>query len=355
MRINRVLIVCLLIALALTYYEARLKPQSRPLYERALSLYRQQKYNDSLVELERAFQIEPNSTAILVLQGWDHFKLRQFIEARENFSRAQRLNPKLIEPQLGLAYLALETGHGEMSLAGARALLELEPGNADFQLAAAATLRQNGQNREAQKLFERLLRHSTYRKIARSNLDEMYGLEGLGEESPAGLPLVARPKELQVDFRAGERLLQRRSGNAWENLYVKGINLGAAAPGSFAPEGPTVAKVYLQWLAEISRLGYNTLRVYSILPPAFYRALKIHNETAAASKLYLLQGVWLVGSDETNLFRILVESEAHQEIARAIDVIHGQADVPIRKGHASGFYAVDVSFREPDHVLRLSG
>src|SRR5262245_28933395 len=148
-RVNRVVVVILLMAVALFYYEARLKPQSRPLYERGLALYRQHKFEESLSELELAYQIEPNSTAILVLRGWDQLKLRRFNEAAENFNRALRLNPGLVEPQLGLAYLALETGRGETTLAGARQLLALDPDNPDFQLAAAVALRNSGQNLEA--------------------------------------------------------------------------------------------------------------------------------------------------------------------------------------------------------------
>ena len=100
MRVNRIWVATAVIFLAAALYEVRLKPQSRPLYERARSLYGQQNYVASLQELNRAYEIEPNSTDILVLMGWNQLKLRQLDEARNNFSRASRLNPKLVEEEL---------------------------------------------------------------------------------------------------------------------------------------------------------------------------------------------------------------------------------------------------------------
>ena len=88
MRANRIWLAIGIILIASAFYEGRLKPQSRPIYERALSLYRQDNYAQSLTQIERAYEIEPNSTAILVLMGWNQLKLGQYDQARENFSRA---------------------------------------------------------------------------------------------------------------------------------------------------------------------------------------------------------------------------------------------------------------------------
>lgn len=342
MKVNRIYVVIALLVLALTYYEARLKPQSRPLYERGLALYRAGDYSASLLALERAYEIEPNSTAILVLKGWDHLKLRQYADARANFGRAARLNPELVEAQLGLAYVALETGTGETSMAGVRALLQQDPDNRDFQLAAAAGLRQAGKNMESQTLFARLRQDSRYGHLAEINLRDMYGLEGVNEPIPSGLPKIERPSQLRLDFRTNNPYLQQRVKNAWENFYVKGVNLGPATPGSFTSEAPNRVDAYAEWLRQIV-LGANVVRVYTVLPPAFYRAFKQHNETPGLPRLYLLQGAWLVGPDETDLFAAPIKEAAQQEIAKVIDLIHGQGDLPLRKGRASGLYAVDVS------------
>ncbi len=342
-KVNRVLIVIAVVLIAAALYEVKLKPQSRPLYERALNLYRQEKYAASLLELERAYQIEPNSTGILVLRGWNFLKLRQYNDARDNFGRAARLDPKLVEPQLGLAYVALETGKGEAPLVGVRAMLEKDPSNRDFKLATAVALRQAGQNVQAAETFRDLEGTGSYGDVARRNLLEMYGLEGLNEKTPQGLPKLERPAQLQVDFRASGTYFQHREGSSWTSLYVKGVNLGPAPPGAFPSEAPNRADRYLDWLGQIAQMGANTIRTYSLLPPAFYRALKIHNEKNAASRLYLVQQVVLARGEGDNLFKRDAVQAAQAEIRHVVDAIHGQGDVPSRSGHGSGIYAVDVS------------
>lgn len=342
MKINRVVVATLLIVLAVTFYEVRLKPQSRPLYERGLALYRQQRYAQSLLELERAYHIEPNSTAILVLRGWNHLKLRQYHDARENFARAARLDPELVEAQLGLAYVTLETGRGDASLAGVGALLKGDPSNPDFRLAAAVALRKSGKNSEAAEIFAQLLGSGRYRDVARRNLVEMYGLDGLDESLPQGLPELQRPAELQMQFKTSGSYFQHRTNAGWAPLYVKGVNLTVAQPGRFPSEPPHRADVYQDWLGRIAQMSPNTVRAYTILPPAFYRALRKHNSDAQRPRLYLIQQVWLPDTEATNLFTSVATEAAKAQIRAAVDAIHGRGDVPPRQG-AGGLYTADVA------------
>src|SRR5512141_39138 len=156
-RVNRILVSIGVLLIILVYWEVRLKPQSRPLYDTALSMYKNAQYEESLAALDAAYRIEPNSTAILVLMGWDQLKLRRYEESRANFGRAARLDPDLVEAQLGLLYVQLETSPNEDAAQRARAALASEPGNLDVELAAAATARESGHNRDAQVILMRLL------------------------------------------------------------------------------------------------------------------------------------------------------------------------------------------------------
>ncbi len=349
MKANRIWLFILFVFVASAFYEGRLKPQSRPIYDRALALYRADNHEQSLAQLHRAYEIEPNSTAILVLMGWNELKLGRHEQARENFSRAARLDPELVEAKLGLAYLEVETGGGQVRLADIEQLLSLDPGNEDFQLAAAAMLRRLGRNRDAAAQFRRLLGGRAYRELARQNLEQMYGLENLNAEIPEEFPEVERPEELQVNFRAEGQYLQQRVGDGWQNVYVRGINLGPAKPGTFASEAPVLVEDYLPWLEQMAGLGANTVRVYTLLPPAFYRALRMHNEKPGAQRLFLIQEIWLADSPETNLFHPGIVAESRQEISQVIDSLHGQGDLPPSRGNASGLYVVDVS----EYVLAL--
>jgi len=344
MRANRIWLTIGIVFLASAFYEGRLKPQSRPVYERALSLYRQDNYTQSLLELKTAYEIEPNSTAILVLMGWNELKLGQYGQARENFSRAARLDPQLVEAKLGLIYLDIQSSGRQVRLDEIQELLAQDPGNRDFQLAAASILRQIGRNREAADLFRDLLGRGSYGDVARLNLEQMYGLQNVDEDIPEDFPERSRPPDLQVNFRAGSKFLQRRNGTAWQDVYVRGINFGPALPGNFASEPPALVDDYLPWLDQIAGLGANAIRIYTILPPAFYRALRMHNTKPGARQLYLIQEVWLPDApNPENLFLPRIVAESRQEISYVIDLLHGQGDLPLRTGHASGLYAVDVS------------
>ena len=121
------------------------------------------------------------------------------------------------------------------------------------------------------------------------------------------------------------------------------MNLGPGLPGRYASDPPVLVEDYLGWFEQISSLGANTVRTFSILPPAFYRALRRHNETPEQPRLYLVQEVWLADSPDTNLFQSSVVSSSRRGIANTIDVIHGQGDLPVRPGYGGGLYVVDVS------------
>lgn len=53
---------------------------------------------------------------------------------------------------------------------------------------------------------------------------------------------------------------------------------------------------YLRWFSYIGDMNSNTLRVYTILSPAFYEAFYQYNQTAK-NKLYLIQGLWMNEDD----------------------------------------------------------
>src|SRR5258706_137834 len=105
------------------------------------------------------------------------------------------------------------------------------------------------------------------------------------DADPAQPPAV--PARALTDF-----LEVRKDDGSYVPVFVKGINLGAALPGKFPTEFPRDTSVYLGWLETIAGLGANTVRVYTLLPPEFYRALATHNALPSAKKVWLIQGVW---------------------------------------------------------------
>ncbi|RTH07395.1 hypothetical protein CSW47_01860, partial [Thermus scotoductus] len=128
-------------------------------------------------------------------------------------------------------------------------------------------------------------------------------------------------------------------------LKVRGVNLGVALPGRFPAEFPEALWLYRAWLELLGHMGANAVRVYTLLPPAFYQALLGHNRTYPERPLYLFQGVWTELPEEEGygdwegpfLEKFLLEGR------EVLDALHGNLRRPPRPGHAHGDYIADVS------------
>lgn len=131
----------------------------------------------------------------------------------------------------------------------------------------------------------------------------------------------------------------------WEKSFVKGVNIGAAKPGSFPGELAITKDEYIRWFKEISAMNADSIRVYTILKPEFYDALYEYNRTAI-KPLYIFQGVWVNEDDIKaikNAQNALIKNSFKEDIKNLVDIIHGNAKLPAKSGHASGTYTKDVS------------
>jgi hypothetical protein len=157
-------------------------------------------------------------------------------------------------------------------------------------------------------------------------------------------------------FRAGTRYLEQKdSKGSWQPWFVKGVNLGPATPGHWFGDPPTDETTYLGWFDSMAEAGFDTIRLYTLLPPAFYRALAAWNLAAERTTgpgqtsstrqaLYLIQEIWpeedVPGHDlgEPGYLQAYLE-----ESDRTIDAVFGRADIPERQYRAWGQYRADVS------------
>lgn len=160
---------------------------------------------------------------------------------------------------------------------------------------------------------------------------------------------------------AGQTILRRSENGRYEPFYIKGVNLGAALPGKTFTEFPRDAATYRLWLNQMGQLHINTLRVYTLLPPAFYKALYDYNQSAEAP-IYLLQEIWPEENPpQHDYLAEAYNTTYHQEINYVVNAVHGNATIPKRSYRAYGAYAYDVSpyligylvgrELEPDEVL----
>jgi hypothetical protein len=163
-----------------------------------------------------------------------------------------------------------------------------------------------------------------------------------GERPP--LPPRWRPSVLALPARtAGERFEILDARGRWVPFYIQGVNLGVALPGRFPSEFPTDSSLYAGWLDTLSAMHANALRVYTILPPSFYRALRAWNLGHPDRTLWLIHGAWTELPPGHDFDNMPWKQAFRTEMRNVVDLVHGSADLATRAGHAGGRYDADVS------------
>ncbi|HSC77103.1 MAG TPA: tetratricopeptide repeat protein [Candidatus Acidoferrales bacterium] len=339
---NRIVISLLIIFGLAAYWEFGGKSWAGPLYVQAADEYKKGNYEESLKLLDRAYQLDPNDATTLTLYGWNHLKLKHFTEATAYFERALKLQPDLVDARRGLAHCWLELGQPDRALDSFEKLPPEMQALPEVRVAMARAYRTRGENQKAATMLSDVLNKDP------KNIDALAELERLaGADDPAVLAAMqasrVRPATLQVAARLEGGYFQVREGNTWKQLYIAGVNIGPARPGHFVSEPPLKADIYLDWLESIDRLNANAIRVYTLLPPAFYQALWIHNTKNPDRPLYLFQEIWMKEPPDRNLYDKAFITDFETEIYNLVDVVHGNATLAAEPGRPGGIYAADVS------------
>jgi hypothetical protein len=133
----------------------------------------------------------------------------------------------------------------------------------------------------------------------------------------------------------------------WKKVFLKGVNIGAAKPGTFPGELAITKEEYLRWFRYISRMNAEVIRVYTTMKPDFYDALLEFNKTSS-KPLYLMHGVWV----NEEVIAMLNDAYADNERIKndfikdaldLVDIFHGNAELPFKYGFAHGKYETDIS------------
>lgn len=146
-------------------------------------------------------------------------------------------------------------------------------------------------------------------------------------------------------FKAEGKYLSVYNGTEFEDIYLKGVNMGLGKPGYFPGETAITKEEYARWFKQISEMNANCVRVYTVQPPAFYEAFYEFNQTAE-KPLYLFHGTWY---DETRLveaadaFDEQLYTILEQDMRNTVDLLHGNCTIPEQAGKAYGTYRYDVS------------
>lgn len=155
----------------------------------------------------------------------------------------------------------------------------------------------------------------------------------------------SKPDSLQYNARVNKDAFEVNKNGKWIEIPIKGVNLGMGKPGHFPGEAAITEEEYYRWFEMIGEMNANSIRVYTLHPPGFYRALKRYNEEHK-EKLYIFHGVWM---NEEKLEESMDAYEKdnlrdfEKEMKKIVDVVHGNKIVDQEPGHASGAYQADVS------------
>lgn len=124
-------------------------------------LYRQKKYKDSLVYLNRSLLLDSNNADTKFSIGINYLKMSYFDDARRMFSDIIKETPQLFEAQfnLGLAYKGL--GQYYSAVASFRTAVETNPNDADTRYEYAVCLNKIGSTDDVLKEYEKLFEIDT--------------------------------------------------------------------------------------------------------------------------------------------------------------------------------------------------
>jgi tetratricopeptide (TPR) repeat protein len=270
--------------------------------------------------------------------GWRAYRADSLPKAIRQFELAQRLCPDNLDARVGLGFAWLRSGNVKRSDSLFQSVLAQSPGNSDAWEGRARAALWLGDTLAAVEAGRRAMTLAPNNRELRTFLDRIPP-----EWSRPVARHPTRPAALQVVVRTRGRGFEVAVQQGWRPFYLQGVNLGVALPGRYPSEFPTDSARYAGWLDTLAAMHANTLRLYTILPPTFYRALRGWNLAHPDRALWLVHGVWTELPPNHNFDDARWKGGFQTQMRRVVDLVHGTATIPARPGHASGRYDADVS------------
>jgi hypothetical protein len=270
--------------------------------------------------------------------GWVAYQADSTRVAAARFDAAQRLCPDNLDAKVGLGFSLLRLGQVARADSLFRVVLTRNATNSDAWEGRARTALRRGDTAAAVAAGRRAIALAPNNQEFRSFLDR-----AVPDWNRPAAGARSRPNRLQLVARTRGQGFEIATGKGWRPFYVKGVNLGVALPGRHPSEFPQDSALYAGWLDTLAAMHANSLRLYTILPPVFYRALRGWNLSHPDRVLWLIHGVWTELPPRDDFADPEWEAAFQREMHSVVDVIHGAAAMPIRPGHAGGLYDADVS------------
>ncbi|MDP2958439.1 MAG: tetratricopeptide repeat protein [Longimicrobiales bacterium] len=296
----------------------------------------------------RAQVVCPQASGADAETGWAAYRDGDVARARTRFAAALGRCPRDLYAMTGLGYVALREGADAEAGRLFGDVAAERPDDVDALVGLGLVAWRAGDLEAVRVRFLRVAELVPDHPTALEYLGRLPAELGPAPERP---PLVL-PDTLVFPARTRGDRFEVRTPRGWEPFYIKGVNLGAALPGRNPSEFPDSA-TYVRWIADMAGMNANTVRVYTVHPPHFYKALREHNLRHPGAPLWLIHGVWteLPEKQKHDYLAPAFEEPFFTEMERVVDVLHGRADLAPRPGHATGYYTADVSPWTLAHIL----
>jgi hypothetical protein len=283
-----------------------------------------------------------DSLAARLDAGWSAYRAGRLDAARGAFRAVLRRCPADASALVGAGYVALRGNDLPAARERFERALAVQAHNYDALTGIGMVAYRAGDLTLSRRSFERALE-----TVPGDSLSRWY-LERLPPDlARATLAPRPRPATTTIVARAGRRVLEIPDRNGrWRPFWIKALNVGAAMPGRHPSEFPPDDGTYRRWIQLAARMNVNTLRVYTIHPPHFYRELREWNLGHPDRPLWLIHGVWTElppGKKEERYDDRAFKGAFVAEMRRVVDLVHGNAVIEQRPGHAYGVYTADVS------------
>ena len=134
-----------------------------------------------------------------------------------------------------------------------------------------------------------------------------------------------RDNHINTFVRTENKEILIKDKDKWKPFEVRGIDMGSGIPGEWSTDYAITKETYLHWFQLIQEAGANTLRVYSVQNPSFYKAFYEYN-SQHEEPLYLLQGIWVNDYIQNSRVDAYADSFAGKLLDNClvtVDVIHG--------------------------------
>ncbi len=281
----------------------------------------------------------PSASAIDAEAGWVAYQANDMAAARMRFDAALARCDNDQYSRTGLGYVELREGRTEQADGLFTQVVFAEPNNVDGLVGLGLAQWRIGDLEAVRDYFSLVLQLSPDHPTAVEYLERIEGqVLGTAPERDS----LTLSSELSYPARTAGDRFEIRTPEGWRPFYIKGVNLGAALPGRHPSEFPDSA-TYARWLRGMADMNANTVRVYTVHPPAFYDALHDWNVQNPDRVLWLVHGVWTELPKDDDFGSSEFEGQFFSEMHDVVDLLHGRADIEPMAGHAFGYYTSDVS------------